>query len=858
MNPSIEMNSSSLVSKIKHYLITNMGKSSDAASDEELYRALSWSLREEIMINWTATKNTIGKKKVRKLYYLSMEFMPGRMLGNNLANLSALDLVKKVLKILNRDFRSIISMEPDIGIGNGGLGRLASCFLDSLATMHYPAVGYGMRYQYGIFEQEILSGVQIERPECWLLHENPWEFRKDLHAVFVDFGGTMHARSNGSEEKVFDLTGSEKVRALPYDYPIIGYNNDLNFSVLPMRLWSTKESPHNFQLQRYNAGLLDEASENTSLTDVLYPNDNHAVGKKIRLKQEFLLVSASLQDIFAQHLQLFGSIDELADKVRIQINDTHPALVIPELIRLLIAHHDMSFEKALEVTRACCSYTNHTVMKEALEEWNESRLQELLPRQYEVIKRLHHRLEKLSTEKFPQNPEFKNHTAIIKDGQIKMAHLAIFGTHSVNGVAKLHSTILKESMFKPLYELFPKKFHNVTNGVTQRRWLLNANPALADFITERIGPSWIKDFENIKDLKKFADDEASQKAFLDIKQKNKQNLLDHLSASGMYKKSPEEQLEPLTNKALFDVQIKRFHEYKRQLMNALHALMVCHDLQDNFESRQISRLVLFGGKAAPGYERAKDIIQLIYCLSRYFAKDQNISQKLQVIFFPNYNVSNAELIIPAADLSEQTSTAGMEASGTGNMKLSINGALTIGTNDGANIEMKEEVTEEFWPFSFGASAKENFESHATRSYDAIKFYENEQKTQKALDALIDGSLVENESESEALARIHASLLHSDDLNHRDKYFVLQDLMPYYETQKKVEELYLSPLEWARFALRNIASMGKFSADVSIKNYSEKIWGLSACPPLEEELNTIRKEYSDLDQCRIYPQREIKH
>ena len=851
MSSSLEFQAQSVINKIKHYLITTMGRTSDTATNEEFYKAFCLALREEIMINWTASANTLKSEKKRVLYYLSMEYMPGRLLSNNLTNLCALDLVNLVLKNMKRDIHTILLTEPDIGIGNGGLGRLASCFLDSLATIKYPSFGYGMRYQYGIFEQDLWCGVQIERPDCWLLHENPWEFRRDSHAVNVDFCGKTVKTKNSKGEEIYSVVDQEIVRALPYDLPIIGYDTTSNFSVVTLRLWSTKESPHNFQLQRYNAGQLDQAAENTSLTDVLYPNDNNESGKRIRLKQEFLLVSASLQDIIHMHLKKNGSLQDFENQVRIQINDTHPALVIPELVRMLVKNNNNSIDEAWEITKACCSYTNHTVLKEALEEWNENRIQNLLPRQYHIIQLLNQRFCDDIRKKFRFDEERVRRMSFIEKGQIKMANLAIYGSHHVNGVANLHTEILKTSLFKDFYEMYPEKFVNITNGVTQRRWLLSCNPLLADFISKRIGKDWITNFKTIKKLESFAKDHDSQKEFLEIKKTNKKKLLEHLysfpSIPGCH---PNGSCTFLDVNSLFDVQIKRFHEYKRQLMNALHTLILYQELKENPHARKIKRMVIFSGKAAPGYKAAKDIIRLIYCLSRKIFNDPVVRDLLRIVFIPNYNVSNAEKIIPAADLSEQISTAGMEASGTGNMKLTINGALTIGTDDGANVEMREAITDPYWPFKFGKTATENDHLQKNKLYNPDQIVSQNPRIAKALEALRDHSLAENETEHATLNQIYLSLLEGSFENQADKYFVLNDLEDYYQTQKKVENLYASPHLWAEYCLKNISGMGNFSSDVSIENYAKHIWDIQPLELSKDHLLKIRNEYSELDRCRI--------
>lgn len=850
MDKILETQADNIVSKIHHYLITMMGQTIDETNDEQFYLAFSHALREEVMINWTATSHSFEESKSRMVYYLSMEYMPGRLLGNNITNISATDLVQCVLKKMNRNFSKILSQESDIGVGNGGLGRLASCFMDSLATQQYPAMGYGMRYQYGIFEQDLWCGIQIERPDCWLLTKNPWEFRRDRLAVSIEYAGKPISRKNRHGEEVYNVADPEEVRSLPYDLPIIGYRPDPSFSVLTLRLWSTKESPKNFQLQRYNAGQLDEASENTSLTDVLYPNDNHETGKRIRLKQEFLLVSASIQDIITRHLTVFGDLKDFGDKVRIQINDTHPALAVSELMRILTNVHDMTWGEAFEITTSCISYTNHTVLKEALEEWNQNRLHYLLPRQYHVIERLNDDFMRDVRKAFPNDEERVKRMSIIEGGQVRMANLSIYGSHKVNGVAKLHSEILKESIFRDFYEMYPDRFTNVTNGVTQRRWLLHCNPSLAEFITARIGNKWITDFSEIAKLRDYAEDPESQAAFLEIKKENKQHLLDYIIQTHKEKYGEVNPEEFLDTDAIFDVQIKRLHEYKRQFMNGLHALMLYNEIKKKPDSRKVKRLILIGGKAAPGYFIAKNVIRFIYCLSRKIMSDPVVSKKLRLYFFPNYNVSNAEKIIPASDLSVQISTAGMEASGTGNMKLSMNGSLTIGTEDGANIEMHEGVTDKWWPFSFGASAEENHHRLAEKNYSPWTNYNENAALKEAIDALQNGSLAENEAEHEALHSLYINLMEGPPGGMADRYFILDDLPHFYEAQKKVEELYLDRNRWAQFALHNIAGMGHFSTDRSIRDYADDIWGVTPCPPSNEQLAHIRAEYSRYDRCRI--------
>lgn len=853
---SLSTKAGEVAQKVRHFLITLMGVTADQATDEQFYRALSQALREEIMVNWTATSRAHKKKGVRKVYYLSLEYMPGRLFGNNITNLSATELVKRILKLFNRSFTQTQKLEPDIGIGNGGLGRLASCFLDSLATLQYPARGYGMRYQYGIFEQELIYGVQIERPDCWLLTQNPWEFRQDSLGVPVQFCGKMSGRKNSHGNAIFDIIDPEEVRALPYDLPIIGYNKDPNFSVLTLRLWSTKESPRNFLLQRYNAGDLSSASENTSLTDVLYPNDNHAIGKRIRLKQEFLLLSASLQDIFADYKSIYSDFDSFADTVRIQINDTHPALVVAELMRTLTSDCDKSWGEAWEITKTCLSYTNHTVLKEALEEWNVERVQQLLPRQYHIIEKLNDQLRKEIRHHFPNDEKPMRSLSIIEGGQVRMANLAIYGSHKVNGVAKLHTKILKASIFEDFHKMYPDRFINVTNGITQRRWLLLCNPLLVQFLEKRIGSDWITDFKKIAKIADFASEKATQEEFLEIKKKNKERLL-QLIKNDMKERhgrtSEYIRMHTLSSDALFDVHIKRIHEYKRQLMNALHLLMLYFELKEAKDlSHRVKRFAIFSGKAAPGYALAKNIIRFIYCLARKVNQDPDIKDRLKIAFIENYNVSKAEVIIPGTDLSEQISTAGMEASGTGNMKLAANGALTIGTDDGANVEMRKSVTDQWWPFLFGKSAEENVEMHKKHNYNPLDIYAKHPGIKRALNALSDGFLTENSSEHEALVSVYNSLMQGPPGVIADRFFVLNDLLDYYETQKKVDQLYQTPLKWAEYALHNIAGMGPFSSDNSIKNYTKHIWELKKCGPNLKELEKIKEQYSENDRCRVIP------
>lgn len=854
MDLNIDAQAELLLAKTQHYLITMLGRSTEKVHGDELYQALSYALREEIMINWAASAKTFSKLDVRMLYYLSMEYMPGRIMTNNVSNMAATEIVKAVLQKLNRGYDEILNMEGDPGLGNGGLGRLASCFLDSLATLKYPAQAYGLRYQYGIFEQQVWDGVQIEAPDCWLLNEYPWEFRRDLRKVTVNYCGTTTPAKNIHGDEILLLSNSEEVWALPYDIPIIGYAKDRNFSVVSLRLWSTKESPRNFQLQRYNAGRLDQAAENTALTDVLYPSDNHEIGKRVRLKQEYLLVSSSLQDIVRHYMSLHVNFRDFADKIRIQINDTHPSLVIAELIRILTQNHDLPWNMAVDMTRTITGYTNHTILTEALEQWDVGLMKYLLPRQYHVIERLNLEFCNSVRKKYPDDEDKVKRMSIIENDKVRMANLAIIGSHSVNGVAALHSEILKHEVFKDFYEMNPNEFINITNGVTQRRWILMANPELANFITKRIGDKWLTDFAEIRRLVDFAEEQETLQELLSIKRRNKMRLIEYINKNNKLRNRQGEFAAPapiLDPSSLFDVQIKRIHEYKRQLMNALHLIMLYFEILENPHHNRIKRTAIISGKAAAGYEAAKNIIRLINCISRKVNHDPVVSKFLKVVYIENYNVSHAEVIIPAADLSEQISTAGTEASGTGNMKLAMNGALTIGTNDGANIEMRQEVKDEWWPFAFGASAQEIEKMRRESLYNPKKITEENPKIGRAVDALINGLLTKTEDEHQALLDLYNRLMVSHYGGPPDHYFVLYDLESYYETHKKAEALFQDPEKWARFTLHNIAGMGKFTTDRSIMEYAQLVWGITPCAADEDILERFRNEFNKYDKCRIY-------
>lgn len=847
----IDQQADRLVTKTRAYLITMLGCTLEEATPNEVYRALAYSVREEIMINWVATERTIHQQNARTLFYLSMEYLPGRISQNNITNLGITDAVKVALQKMNRNVAEIARCETDPGLGNGGLGRLAACLMDSLATHHYPARAYGLRYEYGIFEQQIWNGVQIEAPDAWLLYENPWNFRRDFRKVSVQYSGKGELSKNIHNDPIMNLTNYEEVWAVPFDIPIVGYNQQKDFSVLTLRLWTTRDSPHNFKIQGYNAGHLDIAAENTALTDVLYPNEHTELGKRVRLKQEFLLVSSSLQDILNHYLRHHPNLRSFADKVRIQVNDTHPSLVVAELMRILTSEHDLSWKTALEITQTCISYTNHTILSEALEQWECNLLSNLLPRQYQIIEKLNQDFCNSIRAKYPNDEDRVRRMSIIQDGKVRMANLAIVGSHCVNGVAQLHTEILKSTLFKDFNEFYPTKFINVTNGVTQRRWLLESNPDLAQFITSRIGDKWITDFPTIRDLAKFASDPDSQDEFMAIKRKNKIRCIEFLTRENQIRDDSGSLISciPLLEPdSLFDVQVKRIHEYKRQLMNLLHIIMLYQEMLENPEHQRVKRTCIIGGKAAPGYETAKEIIRLIWCVARKVNRDPKINNMLKIIFLENYNVSRAEIVIPATDLSEQISTAGMEASGTGNMKMSINGALTIGTRDGANIEMELAIGRDFWPFAFGCSAEEIAKMKNDHSYNPREIYENNPKIKKALDALRDCSFAENDEEKQVFMDIFHKLVETHYGGDPDRYFTLKDLQSYYETQLKAEDLYRDPRKWAFYAIHNIAGMGQFSIDISMKNYATKVWNLQPCPLDKEILDRVRYEFRTHTSC----------
>ena len=842
---STDERSELLVRKIRHYLISNFGRVLEEASSDEFYRAFCLSIREQIMINWESTALSWQNANQRMVFYLSMEFLPGRFLNNNVMALKNNEVIAKTLYKTHRTFDELLSHESDPGLGNGGLGRLASCYLDSMATLKIPSRGYGLQYQYGLFEQQLWDGSQVEKPDCWLWNENPWEFRRDMRKVPVKYCGTLVSHPGEPEIEANEITNYEEVWAMPFDIPIVGYSTDNMFTVSTLRLWSTRESPRNFELQRYNAGRLDQAAENSTLTDVLYPSDQHDTGKRVRLKQEFLLVSASMQDILRYFFSRNSDIAAFKDKIRIQINDTHPALIIAEMMRLLTRRFKMPWTTAWETAIEVTGYTNHTILSEALEVWDQGLMKYLLPRQYRIIEYINQEFCTTVRSKFANDEERVRRMSILENSQVRMANLAIIGSHKINGVAELHSKILIKKVFNDFYELWPNRFTNITNGVTHRRWLMYCNPILSDFISSNIGDGWKTNFALIKDLANCASISDQQARFLSIKRSCKARLLDFLRRDGRPRNAQGQQIASnisADDSFLFDVQVKRIHEYKRQLLNALHLIMLYHDILDNPYKQRIKRFAIFGGKAASSYETAKTIIRLICCIAKKVNNDPVASQFLNVTFIENYNVSKAELIMPAADLSEQISTAGLEASGTGNMKFSMNGALTIGTEDGANIEMRQAITDEWWPFRFGASSEELVNLKASNQYNPWDIYTSDPAIKRAVDALRDHSLASEDYEHQSLSSLYYLLLEGSFGSKGDRFFVLEDLKSYCETQLKVEELYKNPNKWAEYAIHNIAGMGKFSSDRCIEEYAKQIWDVSPIPINPEYYNKIHASY----------------
>ncbi len=784
------------------------------ATQQQLFQAVAYAVKDKIIDNWMASQKAFEEQNPKMVYYMSMEFLMGRALGNNLISLTAYQEVREALDEMGFDLNVIEDQEPDAALGNGGLGRLAACFLDSLATLGYCACGCGIRYRYGMFRQKIVDGYQEEVPDNWLKEGNPFELRRPEYAKVVKFGGYVRVEYDQQTGKSrFIQEGYQSVRAIPYDIPILGYGNNI---VNTLRVWDA-EAINDFQLEDFDKGdyqkAVEQENQAETIVDVLYPNDNHYAGKELRLKQQYFFVSASVQTAIEQYKKQNDDIHKFYEKVTFQLNDTHPTVAVAELMRILIDEEGLGWEEAWEITTKTCAYTNHTIMAEALEKWPIELFSRLLPRIYQIIEEINRRFVNEIQERYPGNQEKIRKMAIIYDGQVKMAHLAIAAGYSVNGVAKLHTEILKTQELKDFYEMMPEKFNNKTNGITQRRFLLHANPLLSSWVTDHIGDGWITDLTQIAGMKEYADDPKAQQEFMNIKYQNKVRLADYIREHNGIEVDP---------RSIFDVQVKRLHEYKRQLLNILHVMYLYNQIKDHPEMPFYPRTFIFGAKAAAGYHNAKLIIKLINNVANVINNDESIGGKLKVVFIEEYCVSNGELIFAAADVSEQISTASKEASGTGNMKLMLNGAPTLGTMDGANVEIVEEVGEEN-AFIFGLTAEEVIRYETEGGYNPMDYFNNDQDIRRVLMQLING---EYSPENPELFRdLYDSLLTPNFTGKADTYFVLADFKSYAEAQRKVEEAYRDESRWAKMAMMNMACSGKFSSDRTIREYVDEVWHL---------------------------------
>ena len=795
---------------IRENVKTLYRKTLEAASAEEVYQAAVFAVRDVITDKWMKTHDEYYEKDVKVVYYLSMEFLMGRFFGNSLINLEMYDEVKEVLEELGIDYNMVEDAEPDPGLGNGGLGRLAACFLDSLSTLQLPAYGCGIRYHYGIFEQKIENGYQVEAPDNWLENGDPWGIKRNEYAVKVKFGGNVRAVPKGNGEYRFVQENYQSVIAVPYDYPVIGYGNN---TVNTLRLWEAR-AKNKLDLKFFNEGNYQKAAEEellaSTMTDVLYPADEHIQGKELRLRQQYFFISATVQRVVERFKKHHTNFHELPDKVAFQLNDTHPTVAVAELMRVLVDENDVPWDDAWEITRKVCAYTNHTIMAEALEKWPMELFSRLLPRIYQIVEEINRRYCLELQAKYGMDHEKLRRMAIIADGQIRMAYLAIVGSHSVNGVAALHTEILKHQELKDFYELYPEKFNNKTNGITQRRWLLHANHGLAGLISETIGDGWITELTELEKLLPYAEDENFRRRFMEIKKANKVALAKYIKETKGIDINPD---------SIFDIQVKRLHEYKRQLLNVLHIIGLYNQLKMNPSMDMVPRTFIFGAKAAAGYRRAKLIIKLINAVADVVNNDPTIEGKIKVVFMENYRVSLAERLIPAADVSEQISTAGKEASGTGNMKFMLNGALTVGTMDGANVEIYEEVGKDNI-FIFGMSAEEVQAKYQTH-YDPWFIYNMNQEVRMALTSLIDGTFDQN---TDLFRELYDALLNGFG-GRADEYFVLEDYADYARAQWDIDRAYRDQTKWAKMAIVNVAKSGKFSSDRTIRQYAEEIWDL---------------------------------
>ena len=788
-------------------------KNIEEANQQQIFHAVALATKDAVIDAWLATQDEMKKQDPKMVYYMSMEFLMGRALGNNLINLTYYDEVKEALNELGCDLNVVEDQEPDAALGNGGLGRLAACFLDSLATLGYMAYGCGIRYHYGMFKQKIENGYQIEVPDEWLKNGNPFELRRPEYTETVKFGGYVRIETDEKGNHKFIQEGYQSVKAGPYDIPIVGYGNNM---VNTLRIWDA-EPMNSFHLDSFDKGNYQKAVEEENLarniTEVLYPNDNHMAGKELRLKQQYFFISASVQRAVQKYKEQHDDVRKFYEKATFQLNDTHPTVAVAELMRVLMDEEGLTWDEAWEVTTKTCAYTNHTIMAEALEKWPIELFSRLLPRVYQIVEEINRRFIIDIQKKYPGDNEKVRKMAIIYDGQVKMAHLAIAAGYSVNGVAKLHTEILKNQELRDFYQMFPEKFNNKTNGITQRRFLLHGNPLLAGWVTDHVGDEWITDLPQIKKLAIYADDEKAQQEFMQIKYQNKVRLARYIKEHNGVDVDP---------RSIFDVQVKRLHEYKRQLLNILHVMYLYNEIKENPEMPFYPRTFIFGAKAAAGYHRAKLTIKLINSVADVINKDASINGKIKVVFIEDYRVSNAEWIFAAADVSEQISTASKEASGTGNMKFMLNGAVTLGTMDGANVEIVEEVGEEN-AFIFGLSSDEVIDYENNGGYHPMDIFNSDQDIRKVLMQLINGQYAPNDPEK--FRDIYDSLLNTNSSDRADTYFILKDFKAYAEAQKRVEEAYRDEKGWAKKAILNVASSGKFTSDRTIQQYVDEIWHL---------------------------------
>ena len=799
---------------VRNNVKTLFRKEVEEATPQQLFQAVSYAVKEAIIDDWLATQKQYEKDDPKTVYYMSMEFLLGRALGNNLINMTAYKEVKEALEEMGIDLNVIEDQEPDPALGNGGLGRLAACFLDSLATLGYASYGCGIRYRYGMFKQKIRDGYQVEAPDNWLKDGNPFELRRPEYAKEVRFGGNIRVEYDEAGKTHFVQENYESVMAIPYDYPIVGYGNHI---VNTLRIWDA-EAIVDFQLDSFDRGDYHKAVEQENLAknivEVLYPNDNHVAGKELRLKQQYFFVSASIQAAIKKFKKKHGDISKLPEKVTFQMNDTHPTVAVAELMRILLDEEDLGWNEAWDITTKCSAYTNHPIMAEALEKWPIDLFSRLLPRIYQIIQEIDRRFVEQVRAQYPGNEEKVKKMAILMDGQVKMAHLAIVAGYSVNGVAKLHTEILKNQELKDFYQMMPEKFNNKTNGITQRRFLMHANPLLADWVTEKLGTKeWITDLSKMSGLKEWLDDEEALKEFMTIKFKNKERLAAYIKEHNGVEVDP---------RSIFDVQVKRLHEYKRQLLNILHVMYLYNQIKEHPEMSFYPKTYVFGAKASAGYIRAKEIIKLINSVADVINNDRSINGKLKVVFIEDYRVSNAELIFAAADISEQISTASKEASGTGNMKFMMNGAPTLGTMDGANVEIVDEVGIDN-AFIFGLSADEVINYEQNGGYNPYDIYNNDPDIRRVVDQLVDGTYANGDKEM--YRDLYNSLLNSQGGARADMYFILKDFRSYADAQARAMEAYKDTDKWAKMALKNTACCGKFSADRTIQEYVDDIWHL---------------------------------